>query len=280
MSFVDMLHRNAPIHPKNQPAPLFETCTTEVSRQDRPHSFFASPLLARKLAALHKLAGKSRLIVITGEHGIGKTTFIHKFMSEGTGTWRSATIRFSAPGQSAAHQCYQAAHRRVFVSRSGALPSLIIDDAHQLGLMELRAVIHGVCPVRSPAVLGSVILLAESSIREHIDAMLRWMPTGTAMEKMHLSALTEAHTAHYLHHQLKRIGCLGNFPLTEAHIHRIYQASGGIPGLIDPQVEMMLREPTAKAHSGAETLLKWWRMRKSWRTRPWARRIESIGSSS
>jgi type II secretory pathway predicted ATPase ExeA len=278
MAFADMLHRNAPIHPKNRPAPLFETRTADVSRQDRPQSFFASPLIVHKLAVLHGLAGKSRLIVITGEYGIGKTTFIHKFMSEGTRKWRSTTIRFSAPRKSSAHQCYQTVHRRVFVYQSGALPSVIIDDAHQLGLMELRAVIRGVCPVQGPAVLGSVILVAEPSIREYIDAMLRWMPAGTAMEKMHLPPLTEAQTARYLNHQLKNTGCFGNLPLTDARIHSIYQTSGGIPGLIDKQVDMMLKEPTAMAPGGTETPLKWWRMRESWRTRPWARRLQSVGS--
>lgn len=278
MSFSDILHRNAVTHPKNRFAPLYGTGTTDVPLHDRLLGFFASPLLASQLAVLHQLADKSRVILITGEYGIGKTTFIHKFMSEGIRKWRSATIRFIAPRQSSTHQRYQALHRRIFVSESEGLPSVIIDDAHQLSPIELGAVIHGVCPTQGPAVLGNVILAAEPSIRGHIDAMLRWMPAGTAMDKIHLSPLTESQTANYLHQKLTNAGRHGRFPLTDAHVRGVYQTSGGIPGLIDTQVEMMLAGPPAITPGGAAAPLKWWRLKESWRTKPWARRLQSVGS--
>lgn len=276
MSFADMLHRNEIIHPKNRPAPPDRTRTTEIMQQDPPHSCFISPLIANQLAVLHNLADKSRVIVITGEHGIGKTTFIRRFMLEGTRKWRSSTIRFIATRRSSAHQHYQAVQCRIFVSETGALPSVIIDDAHRLGPMELRAIIHGVCPLQGQAVLGSVILVADASIRKHTDAMLGWMPADTAMEKMHLSPLTEAQTARYLRHQLKNAGCVGKLPLTNAQTHRVYQNSGGIPALIDSQVDLLLNHPTADERGSAVTLLKWLRKKDPRRTKQWHSPLQSV----
>jgi MSHA biogenesis protein MshM len=280
MACADLLPGSGITRLNTRPVMPPQTDETVLNRQ-HAQDFFASPLMVHKLAALRELVRKSRLIVITGEHGIGKTAFIHRFMAEGTCRWRRTRIRFRSPRRSAIQQCPHLINRPVFISVPDGgppvQPSLIIDDAHQLNPLELRTVVNGICSRKRAAKLHSIILVTEPSIREHFADMLSWIPSGATIDKMHLSPLSETQSVSYLQYRLKAAGYAPPRSLTDSQARRIYEASGGFPLLINILADRMLDEEPKSDHSFKNLLVGWWRMAAHGKTRPWDRRLQPAG---
>jgi general secretion pathway protein A len=221
--------------------------------------FFKSPLIAQRLALLNNIVGGrgGPIIVVIGERGSGKTTLMNRFITEAGFRWRAGRIRFK-PGRKMPAALRSLGNRMVLLTRQGQPPSVIIDDAHQLSRAELKLILRHAVNPDGQRRIKSIVLLAEPPMRERFAEITRWLPPKSVIEKIFMTPLTEKQTAAYLQHRLRAAGFLRSNPFTEAHVRKIYEQSGGLPGWINGEAYLLLKEISRQRKGFKKSTLMVW----------------------
>ncbi len=210
----------------------------------RDKFFFASPLISQRLAVLHRLMSSlSPIIVIIGERGSGKTTFMNRLIDNSQKPWKVCRIRLKPKGDAQMAQCQNLNNRLVFLTKKEGPPSVIIDDAHQLNRHELQILIQASFSGdrnRSNK-FQNIVLFAEPQIRKRLAEIAEWLPPNSVIEKIHITPLTEEQTADYLRHRIKMAGLSERDLFSIDQIRLIYKQSGGLPGWINQKACMLLQ---------------------------------------
>jgi len=225
-----------------------DTAPSAPYRNDR--FFFKSPLIAQRLALLNNMVGGSSLVIaVIGERGSGKTTLMRQFIADARNQWQEGRLRLKTRRRTPAQLGRNLNNRLVFFSRKKGLPSILIDDAHQLSPIELKLLLQYAAPVEGPRRIQSIVLLAEPQMRERFAEIARWLPPKSVIDKIFMTPLTEKQTGAYLDHRIRMAGILRNNPLSSDQVHKIYERSGGLPGWINGEAFLLLRN-IAKRRQG------------------------------
>jgi type II secretory pathway predicted ATPase ExeA len=261
---------------KRKPIPVpailgLDTALPPPDRYDR--FFFKSPLIAQRLALLNNMVGGSSLVIaVIGERGSGKTSLMRQFIADTRHQWQEGRIKIRR--QVPTKQWHNLNNRVVFFSRKKGLPSILIDDAHQLSPLELKLLLQYAAPADGPRRIQSIVLLAEPQMRERFAEIARWLPPKSVVDKIFMTPLTERQTSAYLEHRIKAAGILRNNPFSSDQIHKIYERSGGLPGWINGEAFLLLKN-IAKHRQGFKrsliTALTAGAMRKQYQLRTWIR---------
>jgi general secretion pathway protein A len=204
--------------------------------------FYKSPLITQRLALLKNIVGgSSRVITVMGERGSGKTTLINRFITETGFQWRVGRIKLKS-GKKLPATWRSLSNRMVLLTKQGEAPSIIIDDAHQLSPDELKLLLQYAVGADGHRRIQSIVLLAEPQMRERFAEMTRWLPPKSVIDKIHMTPLTEKQTAAYLQHRLRAAGYLRGNPFSQAHVRKIYERSGGLPGWINGEAYVLLKK--------------------------------------
>ena len=235
--------------------------------------FYTSPLIGQRLALLNNIVGGrgNPVIVVVGERGSGKTTLINRFITEAGFGWRAGRIKFKS-GRSLSSTWRSLGNRMVLLTRPDQPPSVIIDDAHQLSPAELKLILRYAINTEGDRRIQSIVLLAEPAMRERFAEIVGWLPPKSVIEKIYMTPLTEKQTAAYLQHRLRAAGYLRGNPFTQAHVRKIYEQSGGLPGWINGEAYLLLKE-ISRLRKGFKksTLMRWvrWGMELRHRAGEW-----------
>jgi type II secretory pathway predicted ATPase ExeA len=236
---------NAAEEPKSPNVPLpallgLDQRTLDRNKQNK--YFFSSPLLHQRMAILKNMVdGGSRLVVVWGERGSGKTTLMNQFVAKAVQDWQPCRIRLK-PAETAAEETWRNLHNRmVFISNKGDQPSVIVDDAHQFSNAELKLLLQTAFPETGVRKLKSVVLFAEPQIRERFSEIARFLPPMAVIDKFSMAPLTEKQTAAYLQHRIKTAGFLRKIPFSNEQIRKIHRTSGGLPGWINGEAYIAMR---------------------------------------
>jgi type II secretory pathway predicted ATPase ExeA len=210
----------------------------------RDKFFYASPLISQRLAVLHRLIGsRSPVIAAIGERGSGKTTLMNRLIHDGRNPWTVCRIRLKPKGNAEMTPCQNLDNRLVFLTNKEGARSVIIDDAHQLNPHELQVLIQSSISgdSRRSNNFNTIVLFAEPQIRRRLTDIAGWLPSNSAIEKIHITPLTEEQTADYLRHRVKIAGLPERDLFSIDQIHLIYKQSGGLPGWINQKACMLLQ---------------------------------------
>jgi DamX protein len=208
---------------------------------------------AQRLNLLQHMTQYSNLLLIVqGEHGVGKTSLLSRFIKNKAGNWHICEVTANTM-MDAGQLLFQAAqgfgleqlpqdsgelqemlYARVAELHHGdQIPLLVIDDAHELPKDALLAIFHLADAQVDDANLLRIILFAEPQIEKILNAKdvrpLRERITHT----MEIPPLDEDTTAEYLKHRMAVAGFNGGSPFTPKMVKRIYKASAGIPERIN-----------------------------------------------
>jgi type II secretory pathway predicted ATPase ExeA len=206
--------------------------------------FFASPLISQRLAVLHRLISSlSPIIVIIGERGSGKTTFMNRLINNGKEQWKVGRIRVKPKDETEMAAGQNLNNRLVFLTQKQGPPSIIIDDAHQLNQHELQILMQASFSGDSnrSRKFQSIVLFAEPQIRKRLPDIVERLPSNSVIEKIHMTPLTEKQTADYLRHRIKMAGLSERDLFSIDQIRMIYKQSGGLPGWINQKACMLLQ---------------------------------------
>ena len=205
--------------------------------------FFTSPMLTRRLAMLkHSVNGHSPVVVVVGERGSGKSTLIRRFVADTANRWQACRIRLRTRNRSGDAMWRNLDNRLVFISKRNSLPTVIIDDAHQLTTGELKLLLGLACSAPERRRIQCLILFAEPAMRGRLAEIARRLPPRTTIDKIFMAPLTEKQTEQYLAQRIKAAGVLKKNPFSKSHIRKIFHESGGLPGWINGSAFRVLKK--------------------------------------
>lgn len=193
------------------------------------------------------LTNSATTIVLTGEDGVGKTTFLRKILRLGYQQYQFCTLRAGSDTdfdfiQNKIKQRWVLAEDSIQSSasdlsienyvicylREHTHAALIIDDAHLLNsstldrLFTLKHRIGLACPLS----LG-FILAGESTLKLGISELEESNPACTQVYQINVRPFTHEQTGHYIQHRLQAAGLENEILLDEPQVTEIYKASSG-----------------------------------------------------
>ncbi len=221
---------------------------------------FTHPSFARAQTCVERaLRNGERLVLVTGQPGTGKTTFIDYLLAH-PGPKPSHIVRLEstqavaddlsrcialALGLDAESLDPESLRQRLdFRTEDGSQtpepPLLVIDEAQNLSmnaLAELRLLIE---PRRGQRTAAQVFLVGQESLRAKIDSsdLEQLKQRGDCVCR--LEPLRLAETRDYLAHRLRYAGWLGDPAITAGAIEALQGATGGIPRLINKFADRLL----------------------------------------
>lgn len=208
----------------------------------------------------HMIQYNNLLLMVQGEHGVGKTSLLTRFVKNKADNWYVCEITANAL-MDAGQLLFQAAQgfglqqvprdsselqhmlyaRVATLHHSDQIPILLIDDAHELPKDALLAIFNladaQIFNLADAQVDGAhllrIILFAEPIIEKILSANDVRPLRERITHNMAIPPLDEDTTAEYLKHRMAVAGFNGGSPFTPKMVKRIYKASGGIPERIN-----------------------------------------------
>lgn len=210
--------------------------------------FYTTPLISQRLAVLKQMVEiHPSVIVVTGQEGSGKTSLINQYINEISPNWRKGRIHLKRQYHRAYTLLRHLNNRKVFVSTNHARPSIIVDDAHEFNHREMEMLLRWAYPHNGAPTLQSIILIADAQMRTRFAEIAAHIPAQAAIDKIHMTPLTDTQTAAYLHHRIKTAGFSENLTFSKDQITTIHQLSGGWPGMINREAYMQLKKAEGAA---------------------------------
>lgn len=211
-------------------------------------SFYYFQALKQRLNILNRLfSGESRLIIVVGESGSGKTLFLNQFLACNEEDWRKCRINANDPlNQSSNLLIGQMQEHPAYINTKQKLPVIIMDNAERLSSEELLFLIKMVGVKGYARSLKQLIFFCEPGMLQLLSSLEKAIPGREAIEKIYMPTLSHNETEEYIERRLCSTGYTGTTPFTAQDINQIFEASGGVPGVINKYAAGILEK---KIHS-------------------------------
>jgi len=227
--------------------------------------YYADPVRQQRLdVLLHLTQNSNELLVIIGEEGMGKTTFVNQFLQHAPDHWKICFVnghkmmteeQFLERVYMGFNIAHASIHKGTMLSNlrkrlenmlENAIPIILVIDDAQLFSTKVLALILEIASIKNTKTGGSVrvllacepqikILLAEPALDEAHDLIVR---------KIDLPPMDETNTGNYLHHRLSQAGMVVEQFLTKPTISKIYKNSDGVPKRINEAADKLLFDTT------------------------------------
>lgn len=199
------------------------------------------------------------LLVITGEHGAGKTSLLKRFITTAMNNWSVSHVQ--ANTMMDAHQLLASIARGfglqvadqpatilqdtlyqflVTIQQNDQVPVLLIDDAHELPRDALETLFTLADTETGEGSLLRIILFCEPQIEIMLESASIQPLRKRITHTLDIPALNEEQTAEYIKHRLAVSGFTGTSPFKPGDIKKIYQVSHGIPARINELAHLHL----------------------------------------
>jgi general secretion pathway protein A len=198
-------------------------------------------------------------IVLTGEVGTGKTTLLRTLLERlDPAVYRTAYVHNSAlptdglleyvlqdwgvksTAATPAQRLFELNDFLTEQHRRNLCPVLVIDEAQHLSVESLEAIRMLSNFETTSQKLMQILLVGQPELREKLYAPeLRQLKQRIAL-RCHISPLSSEEARLYIRHRLRIAGAGNAGIFTDAAIHRVVDASGGIPRMINSLCDLCL----------------------------------------
>lgn len=223
-----------------------------------PHAggwaFFAGGEFGRRLDLLRHLAQSSQLLLLVlGPQGSGKTTLLNELLTRAEHYWRACRVQAVADMDTTAlfrqlalctdlpTDCGEQALTLLLIEHaanlehSSQIPVVMIDDAHLLSSSARAALVRLGRPGPQNPHPWHVLLFGQSGMEADIDEADR--------HTVQLGPLSPDQLGAYVHHRLSAAGF--DQAVGPEETRRLYKASHGLPGQLEPLLGDLMRAPKA-----------------------------------
>jgi DamX protein len=227
------------------------------------HFYYVGADGEQRLDLMHHLAPYSPLLVILGEHGVGKTALLHQFAARAKDNWRIIVVTarpdmdrddFLASmgeslGLSLQSQVDPQAQYLALIAQLRALrqtaqvPILLVDDAQVLST-SLFELIHKLCAENDDGHLLSVMLFGTPQLQVLWNQQALMPLAARVTHTFEINPYSEEETARYIRHRLRAAGASDDGPFDSMTINKIHAASGGVPARINTWAHGVLVDRT------------------------------------
>lgn len=217
---------------------------------------------AQRLNMLYHLSQNSELLLlVTGVHGSGKSSLLHRFLEMGNEGWRNCNVDanammnpeqllteiaegFGLPQHSINFgTVFEALRKRlVELKRSELIAILTVDDAHELPAASLTVLIKLSELVDNDDNEGllRIVLFSEPQITDMLNARELKEVRHRITHTLSMPQLDQQQTTDYISYRLSVAGLQGEPPFSRSQLKRIHKLSDGIPGKINLYAHEML----------------------------------------
>jgi UDP-N-acetylglucosamine 2-epimerase len=225
-----------------------------------PNFFFSSRGHQGVLAELRRgFEEGARVLVVSGETGVGKTTLIRAAAAELDPAWvvvaQIASARFDDVGLLRAlqiafgfqvdsgpreHRARRLGEFAATLGRDYRRPVLIIDDAQNLlpAAFDLLAALQALWPIGVAPL--QVCLVGQLELRAMLESPEKQALKALATVTCHLGSLQAFETSEYIEYRLKQVGWAGIPSFEQGTFEEIFRCTGGIPRRINLLCDRLL----------------------------------------
>jgi len=227
---------------------------------------FLTPELNQRLDLLrHLVANSVRIPLVKGLAGSGKTTLLERLGQLSFVDWRSCRIDANSmlqPDQLYARlgDCFEVPggvepstdallHRCGELVAEGCIPVVLVDDAHLLPPSTLEALLGLYHSPPAEGVNLRVVLFALPQIEDRIRASRFQDAARQTLQTLDLLPMNREQTEQMVEQMLRAAGLSDPVNVTTAQLDRIFRESGGLPGEIGKQIEVLQRQDVTQRPS-------------------------------
>lgn len=223
------------------------------SQQHNDRFLFLSSELSEQLELLkHYTQYGNLLLIVSGEHGIGKSSLKQRFIKSALEEWKicdiqadtmmdaSLLLRQIAMGFGITEPplepsvLFEVLNSQLEHLHSESYePILIIDDAHELPQEALQSLLYLAEHSTGQESSLRIILFCEPVIEVMLEAPAIQPLKDKVTHNIKIPAFDEIQTAEYLKHRLAVAGFDGASPFTPMLIHKIHTYAAGVPAKIN-----------------------------------------------
>lgn len=240
--------------------------------------YYESPPLKQRMQTLsHMVANNDALIVVAGDEGGGKTSFLRHYANicedQYNGLWQPHEVTLDGDTDSVMVLRAIAASLQTKVKRDESeqieiifqqlkklnnkdcYPAVLIDDGHRLSPRALSAMQKLKCAVKDKGLKLSIVLFANRDIKNKFnDPCLRDV-SEEWLYSIYLPRLSQKDTEGYLNHRLTVAGMFIDRPFKPADVATIYKLAKGLPRKTSLYAHRLLlqkfgsKEPSSKTRA-------------------------------
>lgn len=207
----------------------------------------------------HLLENTEDIALLTGPRGVGKSTLVYCIQSQAPGHWIPCRVDanpmlhpdqlFNMLTRCIGGQAFSAdaaeslGEALANLRLQGRLPVIIVDDAQQLPISSLMALLrlHEFKADMEPAF--GLVLLAEPTINETLSThQLHAMGTAR-IHHLEIAALPIEHIDDYVKHFLRMENINADLKLSAERLSAIHREGAGLPGRLNEYIVRALRDP-------------------------------------
>ena len=198
------------------------------------------------------MASQDVLILVLGERGIGKTTFLNRYLDTSRVTWQICRIRTKALDRRKSPPANKYFKDPAYILQDNTHRTVMIDDAHLLEPAILKCLLKKLSAVEQPGKANRLVLFGESQLIANLTQLNKALDDDIAVSRIFIPVLTQAETSAYLRHRLSIAEYSNSRLFSRRAVKRLHRSTGGIPGQINAAANDLLRKRTKLAPTSSD----------------------------